>query len=99
MTSDLVNGVCRQFTVDDVVCPPTPRKGLFKTAAVDNIDSNPSSATAKDSFHGTGISMLQHPTRQFSGHERGVLLSITLHLQASQLLPYQQSIQVFLQKY
>ena len=37
----------------DVVCPPKLRQGLFTTGAVDNIDHNPSSATAKDSFHGT----------------------------------------------
>ena len=36
------------------------RLGLFSTAAVDNIDHNPSSTTAKDSFHGTGISLFQH---------------------------------------
>lgn len=44
--------------------------GLFTTAAIDNIDHNPSSTTAKDSFHGTGISLFQHPTANFSGIER-----------------------------
>ena len=34
----------------------------FTTAAIDNIDHNPSSTTAKESFHGTGISLLQHPS-------------------------------------
>lgn len=74
VTSDIANGVCQQFTVDDIVCPSKMRRGLFTTAAVDNIDYNPSSATAKDSFHGTGISLMQLPTHQFAGHDRGVLV-------------------------
>ena len=32
--------------------------GLFTVAAVDNIDYIPSATTAKDSFHGTGISLM-----------------------------------------
>ena len=35
--------------------------GLFTSAAIDNIDHNPSSNTAKSSFHGTSISIFQHP--------------------------------------
>lgn len=61
LTSDISNGVCQCFMMDDVVCPPKMRRGLFTTAAVDNIDYNPSSAKAKDSFHGSGISLMQHP--------------------------------------
>ncbi len=38
------------------------KKGLFTTSAIDNLDHNSSSTTAKDSFHGTGISLMQHPT-------------------------------------
>ena len=74
VTADIANGVCQQFAADDVVCPPKMRKGLFTVAAVDNIDYNPSSATAKDSFHGTGISLTQLPTHQTSGFDRGVLV-------------------------
>lgn len=74
LTSDIANGVCQRFTMDGVVCPHKMRTGLFTTAAVDNIDYNPSSATAKDSFHGTGISLMQHPSPQFSGLDRGVLI-------------------------
>ena len=36
-------------------------------AAVDNIDYIPSAATAKDSFHGTGISMMLYPSHAFGG--------------------------------
>ena len=53
---------------------PKLRSSLFTTAAVDNIDYNPSSATAKDSFHGTGISIIQHPSHAFQGHRRDGLV-------------------------
>ena len=56
------------------MCPPKMRSGLFTTAAVDNIDYNPSYATAKDSFHGTRISLMQHPSYDFVGHDRGVVI-------------------------
>ena len=48
------------------------RKGLFTTAAVDNIDPNPSSTTCKDSFHGTAISLVQHPTTVSPGNDRAI---------------------------
>ena len=74
LTSDLGNGVCERFELDGVVCPPKMRSGLFTVAAVDNLDYNPSATTAKDSFHGTGISLMQHPSHTFGGHDRGVLI-------------------------
>ncbi|KAI4830181.1 hypothetical protein KUCAC02_001831 [Chaenocephalus aceratus] len=74
LTSDIANGVCQSFRVEDVVCPPKLRHGLFTTGAVDNIDHIPSSATAKDSFHGTGISLMQHPSHTHGGADRGVLV-------------------------
>ena len=74
LTSDIGNGVCKRFVRDGLVCPPKMRSGLFTTAAVDNIDYNPSSATAKDSFHGTVISLMQHPSHDFVGHDRGVVI-------------------------
>ena len=58
LKSDIANGVWQRFRVEDVVCPPKLHHGLFTTGAVDIIDYNPSSATAKDSFHGTGISLI-----------------------------------------
>ena len=53
-----------------VVCPPKLRKGLFCTAAMDNIDHNPSSTSATTSFHGTSISIFQHPTSENRGEVR-----------------------------
>ncbi|KAG1656278.1 LMBR1 domain-containing protein 2 [Nymphon striatum] len=54
--------VCKRFGEEGLVCPSQLRKGLFTVGALDNIDYNPSSTTAKDSFHGTGISIFQFPT-------------------------------------
>ena len=62
--------ICEQFKADRVVCPPKLRKNLFTTAAYDNIDHNPSSITAKEVFHGTGISDFQHPDDNNLGAER-----------------------------
>ncbi|KAG0728564.1 hypothetical protein GWK47_032228 [Chionoecetes opilio] len=74
LTADIANGVCQRFNMEEVVCPPKLRKGLFTTGAVDNIDHNPSSATAKDPFHGTGISLMQHPSHTNGGLDRGVVV-------------------------
>ena len=70
ISTELGNSVCRRYHEENVVCPPNLRMGLFTTAAVDNIDHNPSSTTAQDSFHGTGISMFQHATAELPGDER-----------------------------
>ena len=35
---------------------------------LDNLDHNSSSTTAKDSFHGTGISLFQFPTQLNAGN-------------------------------
>lgn len=70
VSTDLGNAVCRRYQEDRVVCPPNLRLQLFTTAAVDNIDHNPSSTTANDSFHGTGISLFQHVTINEPGISR-----------------------------
>ena len=44
--------------------------GVFTTVAVDNIDHNLSSKTTEESFHGTGISLFQHPTKSNHGLEQ-----------------------------
>ena len=62
ISTDLANSVTAQFEQDGVVCPPKLRNDVFTTAGIDNIDHNPSSTTASDSFHGTAISLVQHPT-------------------------------------
>ena len=62
--------VIKQHVEEDVVCPPALRKGLFTTSAVDNIDHNPTATIARTSFHGTSISMFQHPSNENRGEER-----------------------------
>ncbi len=62
LTNEISSSVCNFYELQDVVCPPQLHRGLFTTAAVDNIDHNPSSNTSTDSFHGTAISLFQHPT-------------------------------------
>ena len=66
--SQLATSVCENIEQTGVVCPSLLRKGLFTVGALDNIDHNPSSTTAKGSFHGTGISLFQFPTRYNKGH-------------------------------
>ena len=72
ISTDAANSVCSRFEQDGVVCPPKLREDLFTTGALDNIDHNPSATTAKDSFHGTVISLVQHPTSDNCGKDRSV---------------------------
>jgi hypothetical protein len=64
INNQLGAAVCQRFQEVGSVCPPNLTNGVFTTAAVDNIDQNPSSATAMDAFHGTAISLMQHPSAQ-----------------------------------
>lgn len=66
----LGESVVNQYVADGVVCPPILRKGLFTTSAMDNIDHNPTATTANTSFHGTSISMFQHPSPDNEGEIR-----------------------------
>ena len=68
----LGNNVCRHCEIELAVCPTQLKGGLFMTAAIANIDHNPSSTTSHDSFHGTGISLFQHPADRLSGVQRTV---------------------------
>ena len=66
--------VCQQFHREKVVCLPQLRSHVFTTAAVDNIDHNPSSTTARDSFHCTIISVIQHPSFFGEGTDQSLLI-------------------------
>ncbi|KAK3922266.1 Phosphoglycerate kinase [Frankliniella fusca] len=50
-----------------VVSPMPVGSSRFVTGAVDNFDHNPSSTTAKSAFHGTAISIMQHPSNERPG--------------------------------
>ena len=80
------NSVTDRFQKELVVCPTKMRNQLFTTAAVDNIDHNPSSTTAKGSFHGTGISLFQRCHGNLAGENRTVI-SICNDLPKRKLIP------------
>lgn len=72
ISTELGNKICHRYEEEKAVCSPQLRGGLFTTAAVDNIDHNPSSTSAHDSFHGTGISLFQRPDKNFTGVQQNV---------------------------
>jgi len=63
ISTDIANTVCAMYDKEGVVCPPKLSMNVFTVSAVENI-YHPSSATARDSFHGTGISLMQLPSEQ-----------------------------------
>ena len=58
--NSIVTQLCAKYIKEDIVCPPALQKRLFRAAAINNIDHDPSSTGAKSSFHGTSISIFQH---------------------------------------
>ena len=68
----MANGICQSFRSEDVVCSYKLRKRLFTGGVVDKADHNPSSTTSKDSFHGTGVSLVQYPSHTHSGTDRDI---------------------------
>ena len=73
LENQLATSVC-EFTKEiGLVCPIQLHHGLFIVGALDNLDHNPSSTTAKDSFHGTGISLFQLPTVSNEGYQQSII--------------------------
>jgi hypothetical protein len=66
----IASAVCERFEEDGVVSPACLPKNLFTVWALGNLDHNPSSTTAVTSFHGTGISLFQSPTKTNPGESR-----------------------------
>ena len=66
----IANCTCERLAEDGVVYPACLRKWLFTVGALDNLDHNPSSTTSLTSFHGTGISLFQLPTKSRPGESR-----------------------------
>ena len=60
------------YESEGVVCALVLRKNLFTTAAVDNLDPNPSSTTAQGAFHGTGLSLFQNRETETDGIMRQI---------------------------
>jgi len=81
-------GICDCFDVNSGICPPPLHAMSFTTAAVDNIDHNPGSTTSFDSFHGTGISLVQHGVNQQEGSIHSLSLTeVDGHSKTLQSLP------------
>ena len=59
--SVLAKKQCQKFLQSGLVYPINVHNGIFVSGAIDNIDHNLTSATAKSTTHWTGISMFQHP--------------------------------------
>ena len=57
----LAQTLCTQFKESDVVYPPKLQPNIFTSAAIGNIDHNATSSTVSNHFHGTSISLFQHP--------------------------------------
>ena len=68
------NSACQQFHREQGVCSPKMHSNVVTTSAIDNIDHNPSSTTAKVSFHGTAISLFQHPSFTGEGVDRSIAI-------------------------
>ena len=71
LENQLATAVCQDMDNKGVVCPAQLHKGLFTSGALDNLDHNLSSTTAKGAYHGTGMSLFQSPTR--SNQAQGVI--------------------------
>ena len=63
--NNIAGQLCHQYVTEGVVRPKSLKDGLFTSAAIDNIDSNPSSTTANSAFHGTSISIFRHPKEDY----------------------------------
>ena len=70
MSNQFGEAVVAQYVEEAVVCPRELKKHVFTTPANDNIDHNLTSTMAQSSFHGTSVSLFQHPRSENPGEER-----------------------------
>ena len=61
ISSQLRETVVDKYLEEGIVCSLGLKKGIFTVSAMDNTDHNPTFTTAQSSFHGTSISVFQHP--------------------------------------
>ena len=67
VSAQLGDAAVGKYKAEGVVCPNILRKDLFTTSAFDNIEHNPTATTSTSSFHGTSMSIFQHPTAENEG--------------------------------
>ncbi|CAC5358542.1 unnamed protein product [Mytilus coruscus] len=63
VSAQLGDAAVSKYMEEGLVCPTVIRKRLFTTAAMENIDHNPTATTATASFHGTSISLFHKVKR------------------------------------
>ena len=68
--SQMGEALVERYLEEGIIFPSVLRMGLLTTAAIDNIDQNPSSTTVKSSFYGSSISIFQHPINNNFGKKR-----------------------------
>ena len=86
ISTEIANNIVGRYEREGVVCPFKLREAVFTTAAVDNIDHNPSATTSKDLFHGTAISLAQHPTTENPGRVRGITFDLRKSLASKKIV-------------
>lgn len=60
ISDDILASLQQHYDDEGLMCPIGLQKNTYTVGAVDNIDHNPTSATSRRSFHGTGISIFQN---------------------------------------
>ena len=85
LEKNLACSVCQHANTVGLVCPSQLRHGLFTVGALDNLDHNPSSTTATDAFHGTGISLFQFHSETNAGQLQNIGLSLSAETKNYQL--------------
>ena len=70
ISTSLGNAAIARYNSNEIVCPSRLKFGVLTTVAIDNIDQSTSSMTATTSFHGTAISITQHPLSSDDGVEQ-----------------------------
>ena len=77
ISSNKGNKAIAVFEKEGVVCPLNLKHDFFTAAATDNLDVNPSSATAVTAFHGIATSLNQHICDGYSGCPRDIPDALT----------------------
>ena len=76
LSTKMASSVSKYYRTMKCVVPPELKQNLLTTGEVDNIDHNPTSTTSKDSFHGTSISLFQHPEdKDHSSRKSGLVIN------------------------
>lgn len=85
----LSNHAISHFSEENVICPANLKKSVFAMVKVDNIDCNPSSKTATNSLHGTGISLFLQLSFELKDEKRkfNTKYNTTRNMQKLVLLP------------